>query len=240
MSSLFSRRPLDIGPFYSYVTHRLAHKGRRRVTPAERGECGSRGRGCHPCSRAAPGQNARPARRPACGLITPAALGRPGVGNTRPSVVPSQEVRELELSGGVRSLPQVPRWNAGRRARPKRKGGASRLLRGAPRAPLRAGITVCVCRRSASFILFVRHCEEPTGPARRGRPDDRLRDEVIQLLSAALDCFAELVIGTRDFARSRWLAKTVRNIAVRHHSRAEMGCENGAVLRFFRHPEVET
>ena len=29
---------------------------------------------------------------------------------------PSQEERELELSGGVRSLPQVPRWNAGRRA----------------------------------------------------------------------------------------------------------------------------
>ena len=56
--------------------------------------------------------------------------------NTRSSVAPSQEVRELELSGGVRSLPQVPWWNAGRRARPKRRGGASRLLRGAPCAPL--------------------------------------------------------------------------------------------------------
>jgi hypothetical protein len=29
---------------------------------------------------------------------------------------PSQEARELELSGGVRSLPQVPWWNADRRA----------------------------------------------------------------------------------------------------------------------------
>src|SRR5580698_7140574 len=118
------------------MTANLALKGRRRVTPAVRGECGSRGRGCHPRSRAAPGQNARPARRPACGLITPAALGRPGVGNAHPYLVPSQEARELELSGGVRSLPQVPWWNAGRRARPKRKGGASRLLRGAPCAPL--------------------------------------------------------------------------------------------------------
>ena len=94
-------------------------------------------------------------------LITPAALGRPGVGNTRSSVVPSQEVRELELSGGVRSLPQVPRWNAGRRARPKRKGGASRLLRGAPRTLLRAGITVCVCRRSASFYYLFVIASEP-------------------------------------------------------------------------------
>jgi hypothetical protein len=25
-----------------------------------------------------------------------------------------------------------------------------------------------------------RHCEEPTGPARSGRPDDRLHDEAIQ------------------------------------------------------------
>jgi hypothetical protein len=25
-----------------------------------------------------------------------------------------------------------------------------------------------------------RHCEEPTGPARSGRPDDKLRDEAIQ------------------------------------------------------------
>ena len=57
------------------------------------------------------------------------------MGNTHPYLVPSQEVRELELSGGVRSLPQVPWWNAGRRARPKRRGGASRLSV----APLRAG-----------------------------------------------------------------------------------------------------
>ncbi len=50
-----------------------------------------------------------------------------------------------------------------------------------------------------------RHCEEPTGPARSGRPDDRLRDEAIQRGSARyfvvqrngtaeLDCFAALAM----------------------------------------------
>jgi hypothetical protein len=86
----------------------LAQKDASRVTPVGRGEVGSRGRGCQPRSRAAPGQNARPALRPVCGDKTPAALGRQGTDNTRPSVVPPQEARELELSGGVRSLPQVP------------------------------------------------------------------------------------------------------------------------------------
>ena len=144
----------------------LALKGRRRVTPAERGECGSRGRGCHPRSRAAPGQNARPARRPACGLITPAALGRPGVGNAHPYLVPSQEARELELSGGVRSLPQVPWWNAGRRARPKRKGGASRLLRGAPCAPLayRSWTTRLPAFRFLSFVCRKRAVKRVCSP----------------------------------------------------------------------------
>ena len=125
------------------------------------GRGGSRGRGCQPRSRAALGQNARPARRPACGLITPAALGRPGVGNTRSSLVPSQEVRELELSGGVRSLPQVPWWNAGRRARPRAERAAQAAF------PWRALCAACVqaveyrvCRRSASFLLFVRSPDE--------------------------------------------------------------------------------
>jgi hypothetical protein len=140
------------------------------VTPIGRGECGSRGRGCHPRSRAAPGQNARPARRPACGLITPAALGRPGVGNAHPYLVPSQEARELELSGGVRSLPQVPWWNAGRRARPKRKGGASRLLRGAPCAPLayRSWTTRLPAFRFPYFICRKRAAKSCSATARSG------------------------------------------------------------------------
>jgi len=48
-------------------------------------------------------------------------------------------------------------------------------------------------------------CEEPTGPA-FGGPDDKLRDEAIQLCGP-MDCFAEPVIGRR-FAPTRWLAMT--------------------------------
>jgi hypothetical protein len=59
---------------------------------------------------------------------------RQGAGNARSSVAPSQEVRELKLSGGVRSLPQVPRWSAERRARPKRAVRLKRIGRGARRA----------------------------------------------------------------------------------------------------------
>jgi hypothetical protein len=44
-----------------------------------------------------------------------AGLGQAGAGNAR-SFATSQEVR-LELSGGVSSLPQVPWWDADRRAR---------------------------------------------------------------------------------------------------------------------------
>jgi hypothetical protein len=122
------------------------------------------------------------------------------MGNTRPSVVPSQEARELELSGGVRSLPQVPRWNAGRRARPKRKGGASRL---SVARPARRCVRALQCASAGvpfPFFYLVRHCEE------RG-------DEAIQNLSAALDCFASLamtpfaslfdIVSTRPARRSR-------------------------------------
>ncbi len=103
------------------------------------------------------------------------------MGNAHPYLVPSQEVRELELSGGVRSLAQVPWWNTGRRARPKRRGGASRLLRGAPRTPLCAD---CGIPRLPAFplpLFLRRHCEERS-------------DEAIQNLSAALDCFASLAM----------------------------------------------
>jgi hypothetical protein len=42
--------------------------------------------------------------------------------------------------------------------------------------------------------FIARHCEEPTGPARSGRPDDKLRDEAIQDGAAALDYFASLAM----------------------------------------------
>jgi hypothetical protein len=48
-------------------------------------------------------------------------------------------------------------------------------------------------------LLFRRHCE-PTGPARSGRPDDRLR-EAIQRGVAELDCFvATLLAMTVNFS----------------------------------------
>ena len=62
------------------------------------------------------------------------------------------------------------------------------------------------CRRTRRWLarrhgrrdsVLSRHCEEPTGPARSGRPDDRLRDEAIQLRGAALDCFAALAMTKR-------------------------------------------
>jgi hypothetical protein len=46
----------------------------------------------------------------------------------------SQEVAWLKLSGGVRSLPQVPWWNAERRAR--RKARAARKRGGYGTAPI--------------------------------------------------------------------------------------------------------
>ena len=112
------------------------------------------------------------------------------MGNARSSVVPSQEVRELELSGGVRSLPQVPWWNAGRRARPKRKGGASRLLRGAPCTPFAcgpwntasAGVPlpfICWKRAVKSFVARM----TKRNPGAAVKPDDRTR---ISLRSSGL------------------------------------------------------
>jgi hypothetical protein len=84
----------------------------------------------------------------------PLHRGRPGTGNARPYLVPSREARELELSGGVRSLPQVPWWNADRRARPQAEGGASRFFVARPARRLRAGHETL--RLSAfRFPLFV-------------------------------------------------------------------------------------
>ncbi len=165
-------------------------KGRRRVTPAERGEDGSRGRGCHPRSRAAPGQNARPALRPACGDEEPRCTGTAGVGNAHPYLVPAQEARELELSGGVRSLPQVPWWNAGRRARPRAEG------RRKPPSPWRAAVpagTASVNSATAGvpLPLFLSSLR-----AKRSNPVRRY----------VLDCLvAEPIIGPATSGRTCWL-----------------------------------
>src|ERR1700742_3300903 len=64
----------------------------------------------------------------------------------------------------------------------------------------------CRSRPKASIKAhyeFRRHCEEPTGPALLGRPDDRLRDEAIhRATSGGMDCFASLAMTrTSGYAR---------------------------------------
>ncbi len=94
------------------------------MTPVERGESVPAGGVVSPAPGRLRVKNARPALRPVC-RVKPAALGRPGAGNARSYLVPPQEARELELSGGVWSLPQVPWWNADRRARDASRAAAS-------------------------------------------------------------------------------------------------------------------
>jgi hypothetical protein len=48
-------------------------------------------------------------------------------------------------------------------------------------------------RRHRENDVVLRHCE-PTGPARSGRPDDRLR-EAIQLNAEELDCFVASLLA---------------------------------------------
>src|SRR5258708_2304638 len=80
-------------------------------------------------------------------------------------------------------------------------GGTRPPWRGRSALPVRRAISI------GALPHFVRHCEEPRGPA-FGGPDDKLRDEAIQfLLCGFLDCFAEPVIGRR-LAPTRWLAMT--------------------------------
>ena len=62
----------------------------------------------------------------------------------------------LELSGGVGSLPQAPRWNADRRARPSLplpvRGGGREIRRAAASQMRTEGLRVC--RRFAFLIFF--------------------------------------------------------------------------------------
>ena len=131
-------QPLTIVPVTvtSPANQILPRKDACRRQTGRWGECGSRGRICSPL----PGGSGP--KRPA-GIMTglratsPAVLGGPGTGNAHPYLVPSQEARELELSGGVRSLPQVPLVERRQASAPDSgRGGASRIFRGAPCAPL--------------------------------------------------------------------------------------------------------
>ncbi len=101
----------------------------------------------------------------------------------------SWEVAWLKLSGGVRSLPQVPWWNAERRARPlptlPRKRG--REERGARRAVRHGGYG------TAPFgvpLSFFRHCEERL---RRSNPD---------FVPPTLDCLVASLLAMTRFIRA--------------------------------------
>jgi hypothetical protein len=63
-------------------------------------------------------------------------------------------------------------------------------------------------RWGGSRKSMARHCEKPTGPARSGRPDDRLRDEAIQVLAQA-DWIASL-----SLAMTQWTAPYLLQVAM--------------------------
>ena len=100
--------------------------------------------------------------------------------------------------GGGRR-PQAGGWGA----RPlSLRGAALHFTHPTPRtcgarpSPSRGGSNKVVPRR-----VRTRHCEEPTGPARSGRPDDRLRDEAIQPI--AQNWIASLALAMTKQKRSR-------------------------------------
>jgi hypothetical protein len=130
---------------FSVTNANVAHlQGRRPGDSVRRGECGSRGRrlvtgALGRLGQDTPGRHhdrtagaisldwdskarvtpASDAWKPAVGFAS--CVARRSVFRTIGAGAPSysQEVAWLELSGGVRSLPQVPWWNAERRAAPE-------------------------------------------------------------------------------------------------------------------------
>jgi hypothetical protein len=88
-------------------------------------ESGARGQGLVTSALGRLRDNARPALRPVCESI--AGLGQAGTANHR-LLATSQEAR-LEPNGGVGSLPQEPRWNAGRRSAPRKGARRTRMVR---------------------------------------------------------------------------------------------------------------
>src|ERR1700758_1433288 len=63
------------------------------------------------------------------------------------------------------------------------------------------------------MTLSPRHCEEPTGPAPLGRPDDRLRDEAIHsATSGFMDCFASLAMTKPVALSSRMRRASARSL----------------------------
>ena len=140
--------------------------------PGGRGEGGARGQGL---ISFAPGRSGHHAcrhydRRAGC------AAGS----GAEPAVISAALAKHPTKPGpdrtkGLHTPWQEPRWNAGRRARPERMGRRKPTHSVARPAPAGAGMTQCVCRRSASLISFVARMNEVKSgsgmKARRSCPD---------------------------------------------------------------------
>ena len=81
--------------------------------------------------------------------------------------------RVLELSGGVGSLPQAPRWNADRRARPSLplpvRGGGREIRRAAASQMRTEGLRVC---RRFAFLILLSRARSRWSRYHRRRPSD--------------------------------------------------------------------
>jgi hypothetical protein len=75
-----------------------------------------------------------------------------------------------------------------------------------------------------------RHCEEPTGPARSGRPDDRLRDEAIHG-SLTLRCWIAGFARNDDFEVPRLGSRSGRNSKQKSLVPSVFEIEHSLVLR---------
>ena len=173
-------QPLTIVPVTvtSPANQILPRKDACRRQTGRWGECGSRGRICSPL----PGGSGP--KRPA-GIMTGLRAHRPlyweGRGRVTPipTVVPSQEARELELSGGVRSLPQVPLVERRQASAPDSgRAAQAAVFRGAPCAPLAygPGIPRLPAFRFLSFFWFVKEFRSPDGTKRNPGSSMKLLD----------------------------------------------------------------
>src|SRR5215472_4994309 len=120
-------------------------QGRRPVTPAGGARAVPAGRGSSPPLPGSFGNTpGRHYDRSAIG-----SLDWDRDGGVTAAESKSQEAR-LELNGGVGSLPQEPRWNAGRRSAPRWARAAPRRVRMSWRLPafrLPCFISLCSCSR---------------------------------------------------------------------------------------------
>ena len=107
------------------VTNLAQRSGRQPVTPAGGAGAAPAGQGSSPWPSGGFGKTS--GRHYDRSAAMSAGLGQ--AGRVTPVSYPRPRKNVLELSGGVRSLPQVPWWDADRRAAPAGAATASRWMR---------------------------------------------------------------------------------------------------------------